>query len=1070
MTKVFIVFFLAITLSLSGNTYYVSTSGKDSNPGTISQPFATWDYALNKVVAGDIVYIRDGVYYPDSKPYQRSFYGLRVYGRNGTSANPIKIFAYPGETPILDCSKITESGIHTGILIDYCQYWHFKGLTIRNVKEYANSGSYPYTADGFALSDCSNITVEQCNVYGSGSGFTLGGSNDYIYYTNCDAYENADHYDNGGLSNGFSINVQPGGHIFYDGCRAWSNSDDGYDAFGGNGYIAFNNCWAFENGGWDGLTGNGTGFKFGKTTSSKESGIQRIATNCVAFENTVTGFDESQDDGSSVDISVYNCTSYNNGVNGFAFNYRDAGGTIILRNNISYRHKYNASLRSGIENNYNTWNNNVTVSDADFVSLDSQGAKGARESDGSLPVLDYLHLASGSDLIDAGTDVGIQYSGNDPDMGAYEVQLTSAPANPVFLSAGVENSSPSIINMNYNLTLASIIPATSSFSITVNSVNRTVNSVSITGTKVSLTLTSPVVYGDAISIAYNKPSSNAIQTAAGGEAASISSVKVNSNVNAASLVYVSSVIQNAAPSIIELTYNLSLANITPAVSAFNVKVNSLSRAVSTVSISGTKVLLTLSSAAANGDFVTLAYNKPSTNPIQTVSGGQATTLSTQTVTNNIAATPPVYISSAIQNAAPGILEMTYDINLNSNIIPAISSFNVLVNSQARGINSLSISGNKVLLSLLSAVKFGDNVTVSYTKPATNPLQTLSGAASVSISARQVTNNCANPSGTNDPPVLVISKNPNSNSGFVSEIDARGTYDTNNDNLTFTWTVPNSVKVSSLNDPLIKFLTPVISISQTIEFQLKVTDGKATVTKSIPINIMPYKPEYDQAKILTAAAVNSLASDYPANASDGNLATKWSAYGIDQSVHFKLSEPFKISHLVIAFLPGQTYSSYFDIYASTDNQTWVPIMTKVVSCSFSGDLQVFDFPSSASGNSYSYIRFDGHGNSSNTLNTISEFRVYGIPQQSPSKGNNEKRNIVIYPNPATDVLNISIVDPTIVPEKIKISDLYGKLVYENVLNPETKNLKLPINLNAGIYIVSFNGNNSVLFSQKLLVVN
>jgi hypothetical protein len=225
-----------------------------------------------------------------------------------------------------------------------------------------------------------------------------------------------------------------------------------------------------------------------------------------------------------------------------------------------------------------------------------------------------------------------------------------------------------------------------------------------------------------------------------------------------------------------------------------------------------------------------------------------------------------------------------------------------------------------------------------------------------------------------------------------------------------------------------------------------------------------------AKILTTEAVNSQASDYPANASDGNLTTKWSAYGINQSVHFKLSEPFKITHLVIAFLPGQTYSSYFDIFASQDNVTWVPILTKVVSCNFSGDLQTFDFPLSASNSSYSYLRYDGHGNSSNTLNTISEFKIYGIPQQSTSKGNNEKRNVVIYPNPATNVLNISIVDPTLAPDKLKIMDLYGKLVYEDILNPETKNLKVPINLSAGIYIVSFNDNNSVLYSQKLLIIN
>ena len=83
-----------------------------------------------------------------------------------------------------------------------------------------------------------------------------------------------------------------------------------------------------------------------------------------------------------------------------------------------------------------------------------------------------------------------------------------------------------------------------------------------------------------------------------------------------------------------MTYNMTLANIVPAVSAFTVNVNSVARSVSSVAISGTKVLLTLGSPVVYGDVVTVAYTKPSTNPLQTTSGGQAATISAQPVTNN----------------------------------------------------------------------------------------------------------------------------------------------------------------------------------------------------------------------------------------------------------------------------------------------------------------------------------------------------------------------------------------------------------------------------------------------------
>jgi hypothetical protein len=100
-------------------------------------------------------------------------------------------------------------------------------------------------------------------------------------------------------------------------------------------------------------------------------------------------------------------------------------------------------------------------------------------------------------------------------------------------------------------------------------------------------------------------------------------------------VYVSSAIENAAPSILEMTYSLSLAKIVPAASAFTVTVGDVARTVNSVAISDKKVLLTLSSAAVKGDTVKVAYTKPETNPIQTADGLHAASLSAQNVTNNV---------------------------------------------------------------------------------------------------------------------------------------------------------------------------------------------------------------------------------------------------------------------------------------------------------------------------------------------------------------------------------------------------------------------------------------------------
>jgi len=215
------------------------------------------------------------------------------------------------------------------------------------------------------------------------------------------------------------------------------------------------------------------------------------------------------------------------------------------------------------------------------------------------------------------------------------------PAIPVYSSSVIDNSAPSALTMTYNLSLVNVVPAASAFTVRVNSTARTVSSVAIVSGKVRLTLSTPVAFGDVVTVAYTKPSTNPLQTSEGGQAETLSARSVTNNCAPPVPVYQSAVVQNAAPSIIEMTYNLSLASIVPSASAFAVRVNSSARTVSSVAIVSGKVRLTLASRpVVFGDVVTVAYTKPSTNPLQTSEGGQAASLTAQQVTNNCAAPPP----------------------------------------------------------------------------------------------------------------------------------------------------------------------------------------------------------------------------------------------------------------------------------------------------------------------------------------------------------------------------------------------------------------------------------------------
>jgi hypothetical protein len=70
----------------------------------------------------------------------------------------------------------------------------------------------------------------------------------------------------------------------------------------------------------------------------------------------------------------------------------------------------------------------------------------------------------------------------------------------------------------------------------------------------------------------------------------------------------------------------------------------------------------------------------------------------------------------------------------------------------------------VTLTLASPVVYGDAVTIAYTKPATNPLQTVAGGQAESFPAKTVTNNLAAP--VNSPPLISISS-PTKSTAFIA---------------------------------------------------------------------------------------------------------------------------------------------------------------------------------------------------------------------------------------------------------------------------------------------------------------
>jgi hypothetical protein len=108
----------------SNSSFYVSTTGNDSNPGSQSAPWRTIQHAAETVRPGSTVNVRGGVY--------EELVSINVSG-NATDGY-ITFQSSPGETPILDAEHFTPSGRQAVLTIHNQSYVRIEGFEIRNFR------------------------------------------------------------------------------------------------------------------------------------------------------------------------------------------------------------------------------------------------------------------------------------------------------------------------------------------------------------------------------------------------------------------------------------------------------------------------------------------------------------------------------------------------------------------------------------------------------------------------------------------------------------------------------------------------------------------------------------------------------------------------------------------------------------------------------------------------------------------------------------------------------------------------------------------------------------------------
>jgi hypothetical protein len=470
---------LFLSAKLLSTTYFVATTGSDSNAGTIDKPFLTVPKAIGKVIAGDTIYVRTGTY-PGTQTLQIK--------KAGTSDARITLSAYPPDLtsvypkdgrPVMDFSSSATGS--QGYRLSGANYWHIYGLKFINAPD--NGMIVDYSTN--------NTTVEYCAFYHNhDAGFQIGDSSHDFYVINCDSYENADIFTDGsgtgGNADGFAAKLAVGTNVIFRGCRSWKNSDDGWD-----GYLrsdipiltVLENCWTWGNGIYwkDGTTTsnmNGQGFKLGGCDAAAD-GYKYQAhhfrlINCLSAYNKSKGFDQNNNAGS---IWLYNCTSYKNPGGEFQVGNGSkaiyvAGAEELVTNCVALSGTSNAFRTANTTTNATNavlTTNNFNTSVSDFVSVDSTGLSAIRKIDGSLPDISFMHLKTGSTLINTGTvytaieyygNTGIPFNDTAPDLGCFQTLKTTATNNLSYserLYTIIPTTKFDFLNIKLNLILVSDI-------------------------------------------------------------------------------------------------------------------------------------------------------------------------------------------------------------------------------------------------------------------------------------------------------------------------------------------------------------------------------------------------------------------------------------------------------------------------------------------------------------------------------------------------------------------------------------------------------------------------------------
>ena len=214
------------------------------------------------------------------------------------TAGRIVYAGYPGERPVFDFSQVLPQTRISGFYL-HGSYLHLKNFEITGITATLHGH---YQCECISARNGSFCIVENVAMHDNMAIGYYATRGQHNLVLNCDAYNNFDDYSafkndslynvykNTGMVPSKSTSETLGGNCdgfgfhasreadscnVFRGCRAWWNSDDGFDCINSKTAVVWDNCWAFYNGykpGTNSAVGDGNGFKAGGYGMSTQIG------------------------------------------------------------------------------------------------------------------------------------------------------------------------------------------------------------------------------------------------------------------------------------------------------------------------------------------------------------------------------------------------------------------------------------------------------------------------------------------------------------------------------------------------------------------------------------------------------------------------------------------------------------------------------------------------------------------------------------------------------------------------------------------------------------------------------